>query len=459
MTLVPRRAELEAEEEGEAKASATAAPPRPVPAIAQVLGLQKSVGNAAVSRLLSRKEGDGEQVSDAGAPGGAPGGADAALTTAIAERDVAAVTGATMAQMSALTKGQKVDAIFVLLQDSEGKAEHLDALSSYWISFGEQLPDMMYLYYGTWKQCNEKGAKLPRWTLWDMFDLWKHIGPEVITSHQAGRVMPAVLALSEDDYMLWRKRIYFALSGIQRAYINKALAAGRSMADIETFAEAIQMKSDDWLKTNLNVVEESDTGGTGISQQWQMSCGPTTVQVLHAQTDPIYALSLTQSGNLNVTGAGDVSTVGGSQTAKTEQGAILQGQGSTPTEIGTAGTGAWVESDMEKLKASTGLKYTYKSVTATLPTNAADSDVDKAFTAIANFLDQGMYVPIVIGGTPGQTAHYNMVLRHDTTKGLLIHDPGKGASGWCTRQMFLDNNLKPPLAWRLLAGYDVPSKA
>jgi hypothetical protein len=65
----------------------------------------------------------------------------------------------------------------------------------------------------------------------------------------------------------------------------------------------------------------------------------------------------------------------------------------------------------------------------------------------------------VIGGKPGQTAHYNMLLRHDSSKGFLSHDPAKGSSGWCTRKQFMDNTLAPPLAWKLLAAYDKPSKA
>jgi hypothetical protein len=190
--------------------------------------------------------------------------------------------------------------------------------------------------------------------------------------------------------------------------------------------------------------------GPGIRQQWQMSCGPTSVQVLHAQTDPIYALKLT--------GAGDVTKLGKNKLIAKEQGNILKGQGSVPTPIGTAGTGAWVESDLNALKAATGVTYTWTPVTATVPTNAKGSAVDLALDKIRSWLHQGIYIPIVIGGTPGQTAHYNVILRHDPNKGYLIHDPAQGYSAWVTRKQFLNNTLAPPLAWTLLAGYDTPTK-
>jgi hypothetical protein len=454
---VPRRAEIE-EEKDEAKAPTAVAPapaPKASPATAQILSLQRGAGNAAVSRMLARKD-DDEGAAPATAPAGG-GAATAGLEEAITKRDVAGIVGAS--GYHKLSKPQKVDAIFILLQDGPADAPTFDAIQSLWFAFEKEEPDMMHLYYGTWKQCVDKGAKLPRWTLWDVFDLLDNTAPEVISSFQAGRVMPAVLKLSDDDYMKFRAKLYHALGGVQRGFICKALAAGRAMTDIEAFAEAIQLKSDEWLKSNLNIVEESDAGGTGISQQWQMSCGPTTVQVLHAQTDPIYAMELSQSGNLNVTGVGATPAGGGSAKSKAEQSTLLGGHGSAATELGTNGKGAWVESDIDALKAQTGLTYKFEKVMADPVKNPAGGVIDKALDDMAGYLDQGMYIPLLIGDKPGATLHYNMLLRYDSTKGFLSHDPGKGNSGWCTRQQFLDNNLKPPLSWAFMAGFDRPSKA
>lgn len=465
-----RRTSEKDEGEETATGEAKAAPTPVAPAVANVIAMQQGAGNAAVSRMLARdKDEDGKSGG-----GGSSGSWQSASPQAGPQNQATIGGGRTLPEMVAAKNidgivakwnfigADREDvraAIRLILEKGTLTTEEKDAVDRLWQSRADRLSDDMHLWQPLWQQSVDAGVLLSRWTLWDYFDILKSTGPEVITPHQAGRVGAAVNDLSPDDFKKFRRLIYWGLSPIQRAYIAKALAAGRSIADIEAFADKIRKQSDSWLKDKLNVVEESGEGGTGIKQQWQMSCGPTTVQVLHAQTDPIYALSLNEGGDINKTGAGDVSKAGGNQTMKDEQGNMLKGAGSAPTELGVGGTGMWAETNMDALKKATGLKYTYTGVTAVEPKNAKDSAIDKAFTAIADFVEKGMYVPIVIGGTPGQTAHYNMVLRHDASKGLMIHDPGEGKSGWCTRQMFLDNKLAPPLSWKLLAGYDVPSKA
>jgi hypothetical protein len=139
-----------------------------------------------------------------------------------------------------------------------------------------------------------------------------------------------------------------------------------------------------------------------------------------------------------------------------EQGAILIGHGSMPTPLGTAGQGAWVESDLNNISAATGVTYTFTLVTAIAPANPAGGEVDKAVTSIIGFLDQGIQVPILIGGGPTVTAHYVMGLRAQGDS-ILVNDPGNGTTTWVTRQQFLTNTLAPPLSWPFLAGYDRPS--
>ena len=310
----------------------------------------------------------------------------------------------------------------------------------------------MWLHMKLWFKCVDKGVPLERWTFEDDWDLWLATEPEVITEYQASRVPAAVEKLSRKEFETLRLDLWMAHTITQKAFIVKALAAGRKMKDVDKFADAIRYRSDKWLKDRLNVVEEAPSSktGPGIRQQWEMSCGPTTVQTLHAQTDPIYALDLT--------GGGDVTQIGKNPTMKKEQGTILKGHGSTPTELGTAGSGAWVEKDFNRLKAETGITYTWTPVKAVDPVNPPDGAVAKALVKIREWLKERIYIPIVIGGVPDQTAHYNIILRYDPKWGYLIHDPGKGHSGWVTTKMIMDNNMAPPLAWSHLAGYDTPKK-
>jgi hypothetical protein len=181
-----------------------------------------------------------------------------------------------------------------------------------------------------------------------------------------------------------------------------------------------------------------------------MSCGPTGVQTLHAQTDPIYALSLNRGGNLSAQNQGNA-------TLTSEQGTILQSHGSTPTPIGTAGGGAWVESDLNALRAQTGFKYTFTRVLAVAGGNPKNGAVDRAWKAICGFLDRGIVVPLLIGGAPGGNDHYVMALRRDGDN-MLINDQGLGLTAWVSKAQVMANNMSPPLSWPFLQGYDKPKE-
>ena len=52
-------------------------------------------------------------------------------------------------------------------------------------------------------------------------------------------------------------------------------------------------------------------------------------------------------------------------------------------------------------------------MTAVDPINPADGAVAKALEKIKGWLKERIYIPIVIGGKPNDTAHYNVILRYD----------------------------------------------
>jgi len=420
-----------------------ARPTPPAPTFATVvLGLQRRAGNRATGRALLARE-----TKTKTKPPVAP--KNPKLPEAITKKDVATITGTW--DYTWLSEEQRVQAIQVVIAKPKLNDDEKRAVKRLW----EHMKDLrlqMWFQNKLWFRCVDKKVPLDRWTTEDDIELDKVIGPEVITPHQAKRVPEAIAKLSRKDFETLRLDLWLAHTAKQRAYIVKAVAAGRKIADVDKFADSIRYRSDKWLADHLNVVEE-DPGakvGPGIRQQWEMSCGPTTVQLLHGQTDPIYALRLT--------GGGDVTQVGKHAAAKKEQGQLLKGHGSTPTELGTAGTGAWVEADYNALKDATGVTYKWTPVTAVDPVNPADGEVAKALVKIKGWLKERIYIPIVIGGTPKQTAHYNVILRYDPKSGFLIHDPGMGHAGWVTTKKIMDNNMSPPLAWSHLAGYDTPTK-
>jgi hypothetical protein len=423
-------------------------PARAAATFAQVaLGLQRSAGNRATGGVLGRALLARDPVKTKPKPPVVP--KNEKLAVAIAMGDVAAITGTW--DYKQLTNDQRFQAIKLVIDKSKLNDDEKRSVKRLWEDMRD-LPGQMFLEYELWERCVRKKVPLDRWTIDDDIDLWWVVGPKVITEYQAKRVPDAIEKLSPKEFRTLRLDLWLAGSTKQKASIVKALAAGRKMADVDKFADAIRYRSDKWLADHLNVVEE-DPGakvGPGIRQQWEMSCGPTTVQALHGQTDPIYALKLT--------GGGDITQVGKQAEAKKEQGKLLKGHGSSPTELGTAGTGAWVESDFNALKDATGVTYKWTPVTAVDPTNPVNGDIAKALVKIKGWLAERIYIPIVIGGKPKDTAHYNIILRYDPKSGYLIHDPGKGHSGWVTTKMIMDNKMSPPLAWSHLAGYDTPTK-
>jgi hypothetical protein len=430
---MPTRTHAEREDE---RPPAVKRPDPPAPALARVLALQRTAGNRAVAALIAR-----DPVVDA------PATKD--LATAIADEDVAAI--AAIADFSPASDAQRFQMIDLLVDQFWVAPRDAAALERIWASFGERLPDMMATHARQWADCVDSGAELARWTRWDNLSLTCEISPGVINDRQVARAIAAVGRLADPDYLQFRQLMHYAGSGAELAFLCKALAADRSVADIAAFAATIRGKDRAWLLANLNVADETTAQGAstiGIQQQWQMSCGPTTVQTLHAENDPIYALELTSGG-----------PVAGQNMANfwmtVEQGMTLLGHGSTPTPIGTNGQGAWVESDFNALSKATGVTYTYTAVTALQPTNPANGEVDKAVTSIINFLNQGIQVPLVIGGSPGATSHYVMAMRAENDS-VLVHDPGNGVTTWVTRAQFLANTLAPPLSWAFLAGYDRP---
>ena len=76
----------------------------------------------------------------------------------------------------------------------------------------------------------------------------------------------------------------------KRKYLTKALASKHTAAELEAFAKEISGMDQKTMDEKLHLVGLSS--GKGIKQQWHDSCGPTTVQAMMGELDPIYALKL-----------------------------------------------------------------------------------------------------------------------------------------------------------------------
>ena len=307
----------------------------------------------------------------------------------------------------------------------------------------------------------------PRWTELDRFRLYTQAsasGP--LNAYQAGRAEARINALSDSEWDYFHTLLTSAASDLEFAFLCKALAAQRSLDEIGLFADRIRGMSARWLMRNLTVVnlgtrmepDTSDPEERGIMQQYGNSCGPTSVQLIHAQADPIYALELRSAGPIDqapdqaVTNPDTVMN----PTLAGEQAAILNahnqaGTGNAPTNRTNPTGGAWVEADMNALANATGVTYTTQII-------GAGITMDNAITALYSGLSSGVHVPIVVGGGTGasNTSHYVVVLLVQGTK-FLVHDVATGESVWRTEAQFRGNTLALPSGWNFFVAIDVPT--
>jgi hypothetical protein len=287
----------------------------------------------------------------------------------------------------------------------------------------------------------------PRWTEADARMLAAQAARVgVVGARMASRVPGAVSALADADYTTLRGLLTNAASDTERVFILKALASGNSVAAVTTFAGTIKGMTDAWLIQNLNVIQVTSTadtgGGTGIIQQFGNSCGPTSVQVLRAEADPIYALSLNSAGPIgqaSQTGVSNPTSIPNA-IAATEQSTILTthaaaGTGNVPFDRANPGGGAWVEGDMNARRQATGVEYTRRDI--------SDISVDRALAILTVALGMGIDVPIVVGSDAGNFAHYVVVVRKDGRR-YQIHDVWAGQTVWRTATDFRRSQLNLP---------------
>ena len=185
---------------------------------------------------------------------------------------------------------------------------------------------------------------------------------------------------------------------------------------------------------------------------------PTSMQLVHAQADPIYALELRSAGPIDQAPDKAVSnpeTVNNQKLAG-EQAAVLNahaaaGTGVAPTDRTHPTGGAWVESDMNALANATGVTYTTQII-------GTDITQDDAMSALQNGLASSVQVPIIVGGAlgPTNTSHYVVVLIASGSR-FLVHDVATGQSVWRTEADFRNNTLHLPSGWNFFVAIDVPS--
>jgi|GEM_PF-5319253 hypothetical protein len=301
----------------------------------------------------------------------------------------------------------------------------------------------------------DETAPVERWTQTDRDMLAAFANDEmVIGSYQAGIVPRAINHLTQPDYEQFRALLDNASSDLERAYICKALAAGRNLTDLSRFAGRINGRSERWLRRNLTLVNPNGGGG-GVTQQYSDSCAPTTEQALHGQFDPIYALDLRSSGNIaqqTPNALSDPSSLANSREAREQRNLLTNGGGALADRATGGGAGMSdtnYRAMVNRLANTTGISYRARYI----PT---DLTWAQAFRRMNRGLDAGISMPAGVTGSGG--GGHAVLLTQREGRRYQIHDPWTGETVWRTRDDFRNNTLNLPSGWNQMDMIMVPSE-
>ncbi len=254
----------------------------------------------------------------------------------------------------------------------------------------------------------------------------KLIEAPILGTAQQARALAIREKMSPADEAKFEAMLEKAGTVKEKLYITKSLAAGHSLAEIEAFAKKIAGKDDKWMQDHLKLT--GDSTGSGIKQQWHMSCNATTAQAVKGELDPIYALKLHEE-NRDITQANDDNATAMNRRMGAEQKQMLEsaypdgsrgGEASNRSDP-TPKRGRWNTDLLNNMQDTTGLKYANNKLGGSIT-------IDTAIAAMKSDAGQGIPLPIVIGNAAGQYTHYVLVTACDEGPPVkfAIHDPWEG---------------------------------
>jgi hypothetical protein len=233
---------------------------------------------------------------------------------------------------------------------------------------------------------------------------------------QTDRSDKLLAAMSKDDQAKVGELLEKAKPD-EKKYLQKALASSHSAAELDAFYKQIEGKDKAWMDVNLHVV--GDSQGNGIKQQWECSCGPTTIQAMKGELDPIYALKL-RTDNPHLTEAKDDDAMALNPNMAADQKSSLVGHGGVATNRDTDGAGISLGGALNEQKGVTGLKFD----TETVP----DDKFDARLAELDSALSGGLPVPIRVSSPGASGGHFVLVVggEQGPPRVYSIHDPWDG---------------------------------
>jgi hypothetical protein len=311
-----------------------------------------------------------------------------------------------------------------------------------------------------------------------------YAGPPILGTFQAERAQKKLADMDPFNRFVFNGLEAAAQSPQEKEYLLKALAAGHSISEIADFAKEIRGKSPQWMHENLRLTADAD-GAAGLKQQWSMSCGPTTTQVIHGELDPIYALSV-RKDNADIHGVDPQPNAStwdqikarmtgkplGEHSMAEEQSDILTSGGGTAVERDkSGGAGMVLSTALDTLKDATGVSYNTNQ-TAASPTVAANSgiftqlvgralDVGAAasnagvFAKLDADLAKGIPAGIRVSDAKNSGGHFVAVtgsFGEGEDKTYVLHDPMAGQTVYVKASDLQEGKIIPKISgWDTLS--------
>ncbi|MFE3028887.1 hypothetical protein [Nocardia tengchongensis] len=279
-------------------------------------------------------------------------------------------------------------------------------------------------------------------------------GPKVLSSNALTRASQQLAGLSATDRSTFEALISEAGSPQEAAYLWKALAAGYSLLDVQSFGKLIHGHDPTWLSQHLKPdIDNPNLDSSATGRQWWADyqgsqiveigpdagasvygqglvedCVGAAAVVARANADPVFMLGLT-------TGQGPAAVAGanaGEEGAAALHNRLQRAYGITEAStggnpIGSAQTRAELYS--KALGPSTGSEYRTQSVTDKASRQAVMPQIETA-------LSSGKPVPFAVAGNPG---HAMVMIGVDGDQ-LEVYNPW-GVTEWVTKQQFIDGQI------------------
>ncbi len=251
---------------------------------------------------------------------------------------------------------------------------------------------------------------------------------------QQDRASELMEAMPDDDRAKVQKLLSQA-KGDEKKYLTKAVASKHSAAELEVFYKEIAGKDQKWMDENLHLIGLSS--GKGIKQQWHDSCGPTTVQAMMGELDPVYALKLHKE-NKDVTKSNEADGEAMDPKMAEEQRAMLEDRGggvavSRDQHEGT-GKGMNITNLLGDQTPKIGLKFSLEGT-------ETDEKMTKGLNDAAIALKKGLPVPVRVGGAAGGHAVLMTGIDDGPPRRISFHDPWDGKTLVFTEEQIKTNKI------------------